>query len=122
MARLSSKNLLQELFRGSIDFECYITHFELLSQLQKWQRKETVDHAKTEIDERLHYFALRLQKSAINSYRTLMEDTRKSYDETVKTFRQQYNEKTVVFRGRLARRVSQPGENLTDKLKIIRKL
>ena len=87
-----------------------------MSQLQKWQRKETVNGAETEIDERPHYFALRLQKSAIDFYRTLSEDTRKSYDETVKAFRQHYDEKPVVFRGRLARRVQQPGEKLTDFL------
>ena len=77
-------------------------------------RKETVNGAETEFDERPHYFALRLQKSAINFYRTLSEDTRTSYDETVKAFRQHYNEKPIVFRGRLARRVQQPGEKLTD--------
>ena len=49
-------------------------------------------------------------------YRTLSEDTRKSYDKTVKAFRQHYNEKPVVFRWRLARRVQQPGEKLTDFL------
>ena len=97
-------------------FKSYITHFELLSQLQKWQRKETVNGAETEIDERPHYFGLRLQKLAIDFYRTLSKDTRKSCDEAVKTFRQHYNEKPVVFRGRLARRVQQTGEKLTDFL------
>ena len=43
-----------------------------------------------------------------------MEDTRKSYDETVKAFRQQYKEKTVVFRRMLARRVEQPGGKSID--------
>ena len=109
MARHSSKTLLPEPFTESNDFESYITHFELLSQLQKWQRKETVHGAETEIDERPHYFALRLQKSAIDFYRTLSEDTRKRYNETVKAYRQHYNKKRVVFRGRLARRVQQPG-------------
>ena len=75
MVQYSSKTLLPEPFTGSNDFESYVTHFELLSQLQKWQRKETVNGAETEIDKRLHYFALRLQKSAIDSYRTLSEDT-----------------------------------------------
>ena len=99
MARHSSKALLPEPFTGSNDFESYVTHFELLSQLQNWQRKETVNGAETEIDERLHYFALRLQKSAMDFYRTLSEDTRKSYDGTVKSFRYRYNEKPVVFPG-----------------------
>ena len=80
------------------------------------KEKKTVNGAQTEIDERLHYFALRLQKSAVDFYRTLSEETRKSYDETVKIFRQHYNEKPVVFRGRLARRFQQPGEKLTDFL------
>ena len=69
MARQSSKTLLRESFTGSIDFESYVTHFELSSQLQKWQRKETVNGAETEINERPHYFALTLQKSAIDFYR-----------------------------------------------------
>ena len=116
MARHSSKTLLPEPFTGSNDFESHITHFELLSQLQKWQRKETVNGAETKIDERLHFFALSLQNSAIDFYRTLSEDTRNSYDQTVKPFRQHYNKKPVVFQGRLARRVQQPGEKLTDFL------
>ena len=66
MARHSSKTLLPEPFTGSNDFESYVTHFELLSQLQKWQRKETVNGAETKIDERPHYFALMLQKPAIH--------------------------------------------------------
>ena len=78
------------------------------------KKKETVNVAETEIDERPHYFALRLQKSAIDFYRTLSEGTRKSYDETVKAFKQHYNEKPVVFRGKLARRVQQLGEKLKD--------
>ena len=86
MERRSSKTLLPELFTGSNDFESYVTYFELLCQLHKWQRKETENGAETEIDEQPHYFALRLQKSAIDFYRTLSEETRKSYDETVKSF------------------------------------
>ena len=31
-----------------------MSHFELLSQLQKWQREETVDGANTEINEWPH--------------------------------------------------------------------
>ena len=116
MARHSSKTLLPEPITGSNDFESYVTHFELLSQFQKRQRKETVNGAETEIDERPHYFALKLQKSAINFCRTLSEDTRKSFAETVKAFRQHYNEKPVVFRGKLARSVQQRGEKLTDFL------
>ena len=115
MARHSSKTLLPELLAVSNDFESYVTNFGLVSQLQKWQRKETVNGAETEIDERLHYFALMLQKLAVDFYRTLLEDTRKSYDETVKTFGH-YIEIPVVFWGRLSRRVQQPGEKLTNCL------
>ena len=112
----SSKTLLLEAFTGSNDFESYVTHSELFSQLQKWQRKGKVNGAETEFDERPNYFALRMQKSAIDFYRALSEDTRKSYDETVKAFRQHYNAKPVVFRGRQARRVQRLGEKLTDLL------
>ena len=62
------------------------------------------------------FFALRLPKSAIDFYRTLSEDTRKSYEETIKAFRQHYNEKPLVFRKSLNRSVQQPGEKLTDFL------
>ena len=80
-------------------------------------RSETINNAETEIDKRPHYFALRLQKSAIYFYRTFLADTRKSYEEeTVKAFRKHYFVKPVVFCGRLARRVQQPGEKLTDFL------
>ena len=101
---------LPEPFTDSNDFESYYTHFELLSQLRKWQRKESVDGGRTEKDKRPHYFALRLQKLAIDFYRPLSEDTRKSHGVTVKVFRQHYIEKLVVFRGRLAGRVQKPGE------------
>ena len=114
MAWHSTKTVLPELFTFSNDFEIYVTQFELLSQIQKWQRKETVNGSETEIDDRPHYFALRLQKSAIDFYRTISEDTRKSYYMTVNTSRQHYYEKLVVFRGRLARRFQQPDEKLTD--------
>ena len=77
MARHSSKTLSLEYFTGSNDFKNYVTRFEFMSQLQKWQRKETVNNFDTEIDERPHFFALRLQKSAIDFYRTLSEDSMK---------------------------------------------
>ena len=53
---------------------------------------------------------------AIDFYRSLSGDTSKSCDETVKAFRQHYNEILVVFRGRLARRVQQLVEKLTNFL------
>ena len=65
----TSRMLLPEAFTGSNDLESYLTHFELLAELQKWKRTER-DPAR-EVDERPHYFALRLQKSAIEFYRTL---------------------------------------------------
>ena len=38
MIRHSSKTLLSDSCTGSIVFESYVTHFELLSQIQKWQK------------------------------------------------------------------------------------
>ena len=113
-----SKMLLPEAFTGSNDFKSYLTHFELCAELQKWKRTEPASSSGTawEIDERPHYFALRLQKSAIEFYRTIPQNVRDSYDETVKGFRNHYSEKPIVFRGRLARRVQHPGEKLTDFL------
>ena len=100
--------------------ESYVTHFELLAELQKWRRTEG-DPAR-EVDERPHYLALRLQKSAIEFYRTLPQATRENYDECVKAFGEHYSEKPVVFRGRLACRVQQPGEKLTDFLGDLKQL
>ena len=54
MASSVSKVFLPEAFMGPNEFESYLTHFELLAELQNWKR--------TVIS---HYFALRLQKSAI---------------------------------------------------------
>ena len=52
MVRQSSKTPLPEPFTNSNDFESYVTHIELLSQLQKWQRKERVNGSESEIDAR----------------------------------------------------------------------
>ena len=87
-----------------------------MAHLQKWERTKRRDGNEVEIDERPHYFALRLQKSAIDFYRTLTDVQQGSYDETVKAFRTHYPEKPVVFRGRLARRIQHTGEKLTDFL------
>ena len=46
-----SKMLLPEPFTGSKDIESYITHFELLSHLQKWRRTETPEGNVVEIEE-----------------------------------------------------------------------
>ena len=116
----TSRMLLPEAFTGSNDLESYVTHFELLAELQKGRRTEG-DPAR-EVDERPHYFALRLQKSAIEFYRTLPQATRENYDECIKAFREHYSDKSVVFRGRLARRVQQPGEKLTDFLGDLKQL
>ena len=60
------------------------------------QRKERVNGAETKIDEQPHYNALRVQKLALDFYRTISEDNGRSYDETIKTFRQHYNGNPVV--------------------------
>ena len=80
----TSRMLLPEAFTCSNDLESYVTHFELLSELQNWKRTE--GGPAREIDERPHYFALRLQKSAIEFYRTLPQSTRENYDECVEAF------------------------------------
>ena len=116
----TSRMLLPEAFTVSNDLESYLMHFELLAELQKWKRTE-VDPAR-EIDERPHYFDRRLQKSAIEFYRTLPQATRENYDECVKAFREHHSEKPVIFPGRLAGRVQQPGEKLTDFLGDLKKL
>ena len=116
MATGTSKMLLPEPFTGSNDIESYITHFELLANLQNWVRTETREGNDVQIDDRPHYFALRLQKSAIDFYRTLTDAQKPSYDELKKAFRTHYTEKPVVFRGQLARRTQSPGEKLTDFL------
>ena len=116
MATGTSKMLLLEPFTGSNDIESCITHFELLANLQNWVRTETREGNDVQIDDRPNYFALRLQKSAIDFYRTLTDAQKASYDELKKAFRTHYTEKPVVLRGRLARRTQSPGEKLTDFL------
>ena len=111
MATGTSKMLLPEPFTGSNDIESYITHFELLANLQNWVRTETREGNDVQIDDRPHYFALRLQKSAIDFYRTLTDAQKACYDELKKAFRTHYTEKAVVFRGRLARRTQTRGRN-----------
>ena len=76
--------LLPEAFTGSNDLESYVTHFELLAELQKWKRTE--GGPAREVDERPHYSAIRLQKSAIEFYRNLPQSTRENYDDCVKVF------------------------------------
>ena len=75
-----------------------------------------------EADERPHYLALRLQKSTIEFCRPLPQVTRENYDEYVKAFPEHYSENSVVFRGRLARRVQQPGKKLRDFLRDLKQL
>ena len=74
----TSRMLLPEAFTGSNDLKNYVTHFELLAELQKW--KGTEEDPAREVDERPHYFALRLPKSAIEFYHTLPQSTRENYD------------------------------------------
>ena len=82
MASSVSKILMPGAFIGPNDFESYLTYFELLAKQQNWKR--TVSG--TETDERSHYFALKLQNSAIEFYCTLPEATRNNYDDTVKAY------------------------------------
>ena len=55
------KMLLPDDFTGFNDFESYLIHFELLAELQKWNRVKLASSggAAPKIDERRHYFALR---------------------------------------------------------------
>ena len=92
------------------------------NEFQKRQRRETVNAAKNEIDKRLHYFALKLQKRAIDFYCTLSEDTTKGYDENIRVFREHYNEKPVVFQWRLYKRAQQRVEKFKDSLGYLQKL
>ena len=101
---------LQLPLTASNEVEIYVAHFELLSQIQKWKRNQNLNSTENENDEWPNFFCVKATKLAFDFYRKLLEDTRKSYDETVRTFGKHYNEKPIVFRGRLARRVQQPGE------------
>ena len=71
-----------------------MTFFELLAELQKWKSIE--EDLAREVDERPQYFALRLQKSVIEFYRTLPQATRENYDECVKVFREHYFPGTAI--------------------------
>ena len=63
------------------------------------------DGNEIELGERPHYFELRLQKSAIDFYRTLTDAQKGSYDETLKASR---TKKPLVFWGQLARLIQYP--------------
>ena len=66
-----SKILMPKSFTVSNDLESYFTHFELLADMRKSTRTKISSSGEVarKIDERPHYFALRLQKSAIDFYR-----------------------------------------------------
>ena len=55
--------------------------FSSCHNFRSGKEKKTVNGAETEIDERLHYFAIRLQETAIDFYCALSDDTRKNYEE-----------------------------------------
>ena len=116
----TSRMLLPEPFSITNNLKNYVMHFELLAELQKWKRTEG-DPAR-EVDERPHSFALRLQKSVLEFYCILPRATRENYYECVKAFWEHYCEKPVVFRGRLARHVQQPGEKETHFLGDLKQL
>ena len=69
MAWLSSKMLLLETLIESLDFERYVTHFQLLSQLQNLQEKKQ----KTASKPKLMNCKKKLQKWAIDFYQTFLE-------------------------------------------------
>ena len=56
-----------------------MTHFELLCEIQKWQRIDE-DPAR-QVDERPHYCAFWLQRSAAEFSRTLKQAIREIYDD-----------------------------------------
>ena len=84
MATGLSTRMLTEAFTCSNDLESYLKHFELLAELLTW--KGTEGDPARQNDERPHFVALRLNKSAIHFYRTLPQDTNESYNECVKAF------------------------------------
>ena len=106
LVTVKSKMILLGPFTGSNDNQSNRTLCEFLAHPQKWRIIETHDGIEVEIDEQLQYFALRLQKSAFDFYRNLTNAPKTSYDETVRAFRTHYNEKSIVFRGRPARKAS----------------
>ena len=97
------KLLLPESVTGLNDIESYTTHFELLPILQNWRRAVTREGNEVEVDYWPHYFAMHLQKSAIEIA---------NYGNLTQAFRTHNAEKPVVFRGRLSRRVQHPGKTL----------
>ena len=49
MAPYSSKTLLPDRFTGSNGFGSFPTHCELLSKVLIWERKESINSAKTKL-------------------------------------------------------------------------
>ena len=106
--------LLPEPFDGTDDVTMYITQFELLSTLQNWNRNTGDATAPVWVDDRPHYFALRLQKGAIEFYQSLPDGTKNNYANLKKAFEDHYSDKSTIYEGRLSRRVQNPGEKLED--------
>ena len=112
----TSRMLLPKVSTSSNDLESYVTPFELTAEPKKCKRTDR--NPAREVYERPHYFAIRLQKSAIQFHRTLPQLQEKIMLNALKLFEETIAKKTVVFRERLARRVRQQEEKLTNYLTI----
>ena len=114
MARHSSKTLSLEPYTSSNDFEGRLHTLSSRHTFRSGKEKKEYTAPKPKLMN--GRITLRLGYKSRLLYRTLSEDARKSYEETVKAFRRHSNKKPVVFSGRLAWKVHYPGEKLTDFL------
>ena len=109
VATATPKVLLPQPSTGSNDIESF-PHFEFLAHLREWTRTEMHGGNGVEINERPHYFALRIQISATDFYRILTDANVTKYYETVRAFETHCTVKPVLFNGGLARGMQHPSE------------
>ena len=112
MATGTSNMLFPGHFTGSINLETYMTLFEFLAHLQKRKRNETCKRTEVQIDERPqpHHLALGHKESTIGFCRILRDPQKASYEETVLSSMALYTENSIVFCGRLGRRMQHLGK------------
>ena len=105
--------LMPESFTGSGDFEDYLQQFNTAALLSGWF---SPSH-----DNRLHYFALRLQGNALHFYTTLSAAQQTDFNLLVDAFRQNYTTNVDILKARL-KAGRQPNQDISAFLCDIRTL
>ncbi len=105
--------LLPDTFNGTTNLENYLTQFETVSKIAKWQTPD---------DKRPQYFALRLRGPALDYYTTLSTPQQQNYNQLVAAFRTQYGQNSEILKAKLKAAKQQPSQPLSAFLCEIRGL